>query len=64
MPYNTSKRLIAKPEDFQRILSIIPTLWCIRQISWHWTLDVAIFSEDASRKRIGNAAQNLIRLCR
>jgi len=45
--------LIAKPEDFQKI---IRSHWHIEN-KLHWTLDVA-FSEDASRKRIGNAAQN------
>jgi predicted transposase YbfD/YdcC len=45
--------LIAKPEDFQKI---IRSHWHIEN-KLHWTLDVA-FSEDASRKRTGNAAQN------
>ena len=45
--------LIAKPEDFQRI---VRSHWHIEN-KLHWTLDVA-FSEDTSRKRIGNAAQN------
>ncbi len=45
--------LIANPEGFQRI---IRSHWHIEN-KLHWTLDVA-FSEDASRKRIGNAAQN------
>lgn len=45
--------LIANPEDFQKI---IRSHWHIEN-KLHWSLDVA-FSEDASRKRIGNAAQN------
>lgn len=43
----------AKPQDFQKA---IRSHWAIEN-KLHWTLDVA-FSEDASRKRIGNAAQN------
>jgi len=45
--------LNAKPKDFQ---NVIRSHWAIEN-KLHWTLDVA-FSEDASRKRIGNAAQN------
>ena len=45
--------LDAKPEDFQ---NAIRSHWGIEN-KLHWTLDVA-FSEDASRKRIGNASQN------
>lgn len=45
--------LLANPEDFQ---SAIRSHWAIEN-KLHWTLDVA-FSEDASRKRIANAAQN------
>ena len=45
--------LIANPEDFQKI---IRSHWHIEN-KLHWTLDIA-FSEDASRKRTGNAAQN------
>lgn len=45
--------LKAKPEDYQKA---IRSHWAIEN-KLHWTLDVA-FSEDASRKRIGNAAQN------
>lgn len=45
--------LLANPEDFQRA---IRSHWAIEN-KLHWTLDVA-FSEDASRKRIANAAQN------
>jgi len=45
--------LLAKPEDFQ---NAIRSHWAIEN-KLHWTLDVA-FSEDASRKRIGNASQN------
>ncbi len=45
--------LDAKPEDFQ---NAIRSHWSIEN-KLHWTLDVA-FSEDASRKRIGNATQN------
>jgi len=42
-----------KPEIFQKA---IWSHWAIEN-NLHWTLDVA-FSEDASRKRIGNSAQN------
>ena len=45
--------LLAKPEDFQ---NAVRSHWAIEN-KLHWTLDVA-FSEDASRKRIGNASQN------
>ncbi len=45
--------LSASPEDFQKA---IRSHWAIEN-KLHWTLDVA-FSEDASRKRAGNAAQN------
>ena len=45
--------LLAKPEDFQ---NAVRSHWTIEN-KLHWTLDVA-FSEDASRKRIGNASQN------
>ena len=45
--------LKADVEDFQRA---IRSHWGIEN-KLHWTLDVA-FSEDASRKRIGNSAQN------
>ncbi len=45
--------LVAHPEDFQKA---IRSHWSIEN-KLHWTLDVA-FSEDASRKRKGNAAQN------
>lgn len=45
--------LEAKAEDFQKA---IRSHWGIEN-KLHWTLDVA-FSEDASRKRTGNAAQN------
>lgn len=45
--------IAAKPQDFQKA---IRSHWAIEN-KLHWTLDVA-FSEDASRKRIGNAAQN------
>jgi len=45
--------LLAKPKDFQ---NAIRSHWGIEN-KLHWTLDVA-FSEDASRKRIGNASQN------
>lgn len=45
--------LLAKPEEFQKA---IRSHWGIEN-KLHWTLDVA-FSEDASRKRIGNASQN------
>jgi predicted transposase YbfD/YdcC len=45
--------LKANPEDFQKA---IRSHWAIEN-KLHWTLDVA-FSEDASRKRKGNAAQN------
>ena len=45
--------LLAEPQDFQRA---IRSHWDIEN-KLHWILDVA-FSEDASRKRIGNAAQN------
>ena len=45
--------LDAKPEDFQ---NAIRSHWGIEN-KLHWTLDVA-FSEDASRKRNQNAAQN------
>ena len=41
------------PEDFQKA---IRSHWFIEN-TLHWMLDVA-FSEDASRKRIGNATQN------
>lgn len=41
------------PKDFQ---NAIRSHWAIEN-KLHWTLDVA-FSEDASRKRIGNASQN------
>ena len=57
-PTETAKRyyissLIADPKDFQKA---IRAHWYIEN-KLHWTLDVA-FSEDASRKRIGNSAQN------
>ena len=45
--------LEAKAEDFQKA---IRSHWSIEN-KLHWILDVA-FSEDASRKRTGNAAQN------
>lgn len=45
--------LKAKPEDFQ---NAIRSHWAIEN-KLHWILDVA-FSEDASRKRVGNATQN------
>lgn len=45
--------LQADPEDFQKA---IRSHWGIEN-KLHWVLDVA-FSEDASRKRTGNAAQN------
>lgn len=45
--------LQAKPEDFQKA---IRSHWAIEN-KLHWTLDVA-FGEDASRKRMGNSAQN------
>lgn len=45
--------LTASAEDFQKS---IRSHWAIEN-NLHWTLDVA-FSEDASRKRAGNAAQN------
>ena len=45
--------LKANPEDFQKA---IRSHWTIEN-KLHWTLDVA-FSEDASRKRAGNATQN------
>lgn len=45
--------LEANPEDFQKS---IRSHWTIEN-KLHWTLDVA-FSEDASRKRKGNSAQN------
>ena len=45
--------LKAKPEDFQKA---IRSHWAIEN-KLHWILDVA-FSEDASRKRVGNATQN------
>ncbi|MCF7567492.1 ISAs1 family transposase [Sabulilitoribacter arenilitoris] len=45
--------LYANPEDFQKA---IRSHWGIEN-KLHWTLDVA-FSEDASRKRVGNASQN------
>lgn len=45
--------LEAKAEDFQKA---IRSHWGIEN-KLHWVLDVA-FSEDASRKRTGNAAQN------
>lgn len=45
--------LDAKAEDFQNYIRLH---WGIEN-KLHWVLDVA-FSEDASRKRIGNAAQN------
>jgi predicted transposase YbfD/YdcC len=45
--------LETSPEYFQRA---IRSHWGIEN-KLHWTLDVA-FSEDASRKRIGNSAQN------
>lgn len=45
--------LTANPEDFQ---NAIRSHWSIEN-KLHWMLDVA-FSEDASRKRIGNASQN------
>jgi predicted transposase YbfD/YdcC len=45
--------LLAKPQDFQKA---IRSHWSIEN-KLHWILDVA-FSEDASRKRIGNASQN------
>lgn len=45
--------LEAKVKDFQKA---IRSHWAIEN-KLHWTLDVA-FSEDASRKRTGNAAQN------
>ncbi|MCF6223336.1 MAG: ISAs1 family transposase, partial [Flavobacteriaceae bacterium] len=40
-------------ENFQ---NVVRSHWAIEN-KLHWTLDVA-FSEDASRKRIGNASQN------
>lgn len=57
-PIETASRyyisnLLAQPEDFQKA---IRSHWTIEN-KLHWTLDVA-FSEDASRKRTGNAAQN------
>ena len=57
-PTQTAKRyyissLKAKPEEFQRA---IRSHWAIEN-NLHWMLDVA-FSEDASRKRVGNATQN------
>jgi predicted transposase YbfD/YdcC len=57
-PTETAKRyyissIKAKPEDFQ---NAIRSHWAIEN-KLHWILDVA-FSEDASRKRIGNASQN------
>jgi predicted transposase YbfD/YdcC len=45
--------LESKPSEFQKS---IRSHWAIEN-KLHWTLDVA-FSEDASRKRAGNAAQN------
>lgn len=45
--------LKANPQDFQKA---IRSHWTIEN-KLHWTLDVA-FSEDASRKRAGNANQN------
>lgn len=45
--------LKAKPKDFQKA---IRSHWSIEN-KLHWMLDVA-FSEDASRKRTGNATQN------
>lgn len=45
--------LLAEPKDFQKA---IRSHWSIEN-KLHWTLDVA-FSEDASRKRTKNAAQN------
>ena len=42
-----------KPKDFQKA---IRSHWTIEN-KLHWLLDVA-FSEDASRKRVGNATQN------
>lgn len=45
--------LKVKPEDFQKA---IRSHWSIEN-KLHWVLDVA-FSEDASRKRTGNASQN------
>jgi predicted transposase YbfD/YdcC len=57
-PTQTAERyyisnLLADPEDFQKA---IRSHWAIEN-KLHWVLDVA-FSEDASRKRAGNAAQN------
>ncbi|VAW15353.1 Mobile element protein [hydrothermal vent metagenome] len=57
-PSETAKRyyissLSARPKDFQ---NAIRSHWAIEN-KLHWMLDVA-FSEDASRKRIGNSAQN------
>jgi len=57
-PTETAKRyyissLQVKPEDFQKA---IRSHWSIEN-KLHWVLDVA-FSEDASRKRQGNSAQN------
>ncbi|WP_299668583.1 ISAs1 family transposase [uncultured Polaribacter sp.] len=51
--YYISSLASTNPEDFQKA---VRSHWAIEN-KLHWTLDVA-FSEDASRKRIGNAVQN------
>ena len=51
--YYISSLTYSEPEDFQKV---VRSHWAIEN-KLHWTLDVA-FSEDASRKRIGNTSQN------
>ena len=51
--YYISSLSSENPEDFQKA---IRSHWTIEN-KLHWTLDLA-FSEDASRKRIGNTSQN------